>query len=345
MKNNMSVKRLLILSAVIIIALGLSGMALGCAAKPAENLTTPVSEVPKQQFVEITPGAVTRSAGQTDNGTASLRDQKGKLVFMSGTNDAEGPQLYTSNVDGTNFMRLTKNKAGGENCPKWSPDGAKVLFFSDVDNNRKVCIINSDGSNQVELTDANSDNWLPCWSPDGKKIAFVSNRDHIEQIYVMNADGSQQTNISNNTDHNSYPSWSPDGLKIAFVSNRDGNEQIYEMNADGSNQLRISNNKYADLCPVWSPDGKKILFQSSIEMVFFQLYIMNADGSGRVQLTDMTADNKYPAWSPDGTRIVFYSKRDCPNDNGEIYIMNADGSNQIRITRTGCTDTGIASWK
>jgi Tol biopolymer transport system component len=59
----------------------------------------------------------------------------------------------------------------------------------------------------------------------------------------------------------------------------------------------------------------------------------------------MTADNKYPAWSPDGKYIVFYSKRDCPNDNGEIYIMNADGTNQVRITRTACTDTGIASWK
>jgi TolB protein len=72
---------------------------------------------------------------------------------------------------------------------------------------------------------------------------------------------------------------------------------------------------------------------------------MNADGTGRVRLTDVTADNKYPAWSPDGTMIVFYSKRDCSNDNGEIYIMKADGTSQVRITRSSCTDTGIASWK
>jgi TolB protein len=116
------------------------------------------------------------------------------------------------------------------------------------------------------------------------------------------------------------------------------------MNADGSNQARLTTDNFTEEYPAWSPDGKKIVFQSD-EYSEFQIYVMNADGTGRVRITDITADNKYPAWSPDGTRIVFYSKRDCPNDNGEIYIMNTDGTNQVRITRSSCTDTGIASWK
>ncbi|MFA5079352.1 MAG: hypothetical protein WC541_07700, partial [Dehalococcoidia bacterium] len=67
--------------------------------------------------------------------------------------------------------------------------------------------------------------------------------------------------------------------------------------------------------------------------------------SGRTRLTSSLVDNKYPAWSPDGSKIVFYSKRDCINDNGEIYTMNADGSNQTRVTRSECTDTGLADWR
>jgi TolB protein len=106
----------------------------------------------------------------------------------------------------------------------------------------------------------------------------------------------------------------------------------------------LTNDRFIETYPAWSPDGKKIVFQSN-EAIEFQIYVMNADGTGRVCLTNITADNKYPAWSPDGTKIVFYSKRDCMNDNGEIYIMNADGTNQVRITRSSCTDTGIASWK
>lgn len=338
-------RRLLILPVVIMILVTLFAGP-GCAAKPEENLTAPVSEVPKQQFVHINPNTPSSTATlQQDTGTASIRGLAGKLVFMSGTNDAEGPQLYTCNADGTGFVRLTRNSKGAERFPKWSPDGSKVAFFSDMEGNQRIYVIGADGSNQVCLTDEKSNNWLPCWSPDGRKIAFVSDRDKIDQIYIMNADGSGQTNITNTGSNDSSPSWSPDGKKIAFISDRSGNVQIFTMNVDGSNQVNISNNKYADLFPAWSPDGKKIVFQSSTDMTFFQIYVMNADGTGRVQLTEMTADNKYPAWSPDGSMIVFYSKRDCPNDNGEIYIMNADGTNQIRITRTSCTDTGIASWK
>ncbi|MBN1376068.1 MAG: PD40 domain-containing protein [Dehalococcoidia bacterium] len=342
----MKLKRFITISSAAIIALGALSITLGCASAPAENITEPWSEVPKQQFMQLNPGnTMTSTSPISDNGTLSLRGMEGTLVFMSGTDDVGGAQLYTSNVDGTNFKRLTKNKTGAEYFPRWSSDGTNVLFFLYVDENQKICVINEDGSNQMELTDETSDNWIPCWSPDDKKIAFVSNRDNTEQIYIMNADGSDQTNISNTIYSDSNPSWSPDGSKILFNSNRDGNVQIYVMNADGSDQVNLSNNEYHDFFPVWSPDGQKIVFQSSPEMDFFQIYVIDADGSGRVQLTNITADNKYPAWSPDGSMIVFYSKRDCPNDNGEIYIMNADGSNQIRVTRTGCTDTGIASWK
>jgi TolB protein len=116
------------------------------------------------------------------------------------------------------------------------------------------------------------------------------------------------------------------------------------MRADGSNQVRVTSSPQVDTFPAWSPDGNKIAFQSN-ENGNFEIFTVYPDGSERKRLTTGLVDNKYPAWSPDGSKIVFYSKRDCNNDNGEIYIMNADGSGQVRVTRSECTDSGLADWR
>ncbi|HTG45375.1 MAG TPA: hypothetical protein VK633_12670, partial [Verrucomicrobiae bacterium] len=85
-----------------------------------------------------------------------------------------------------------------------------------------IFVMESDGSNPVNLTPLPSLNSGADWSPDGTKIAFASDRDGNYEIYVMNADGSNQTRITNHPAADYDPRWSPDGTKFAFVSDRTG---------------------------------------------------------------------------------------------------------------------------
>ena len=92
--------------------------------------------------------------------------------------------------------------------------------------------MNSDGSNPVQLTSDEFNNWFPHISPDGKWIQFLSFSKEIKPddhpfykhvylrmmpvsygqpkviAYVFGGQGTINT-----------PSWSPDSNKIAFVSN------------------------------------------------------------------------------------------------------------------------------
>ncbi|NIA11986.1 MAG: PKD domain-containing protein, partial [Nitrospiraceae bacterium] len=96
------------------------------------------------------------------------------------------------------------------------PAKGKIAFASDRDGDSEIYVMNADGSDQHNISNAPDHwDWGPAWSPDGTKIAFTSNRDGNYEVYIMNADGSDQHNISNDPDRWDWgPAWSPDGTKI-----------------------------------------------------------------------------------------------------------------------------------
>ena len=153
----------------------------------------------------------TFSPGVPQSGTS-------KIVFAS--NREGSMQIYVMNGDGTGVSRLT-NSGANDDCPRWSPDGSKILFQSDRDNPdtgyMDIYVMNSDGSSVIRLTTEASDDSLPSWSIDGTKIVFQSIRNGDNyQVYSMNADGSNQVNLSNNSSSDGMPAYSPDGTKLSL---------------------------------------------------------------------------------------------------------------------------------
>ncbi|UCC72704.1 MAG: PD40 domain-containing protein [Gemmatimonadota bacterium] len=180
------------------------------------------------------------------------------------------------------------------------PEGPKIAFVSDRDDNYEIYVMDAGGSNRVRLTNDRAWDADPAWSPDGKQIAFQSDRHGRWDIYVMAADGSNQMRLTSDPAWDGDPAWSPDGMMISFASDRDGNAEIYVMGADGSNPVNLTNDPAGDLDPTWSPDGTKIAFVSNCDPWWgCDIYVMGADGSKRVNLTNDPYSYFEPAWSPD----------------------------------------------
>jgi Tol biopolymer transport system component len=281
-----------------------------------------------------------------------------RILFMSSRDGSD--EVYVMNIDGTHQKRLSNNQTGvyadpaANDLPVWSPDGIKIAFVSDRDENREVYVMHADGTNQLNLTHNPADDISPVWSPDGTQIAFVSNRDGNPEIYVMHADGTNQLNLTHNPAYDGSPSWSPDGSRIAFVSARKTDQlsstgtDIYLMNADGTNPVNLTNNPAADSSPVWSPDGTQIAFESNRDDNP-EIYVMNADGTNPLNLSKHQENDALPAWSPDGARIAFVSSRDqdyvADNYiNFEIYVVYTHGMNLVRLTNTPANDRQALDW-
>ena len=197
-----------------------------------------------------------------------------------------------------------------------SPLWGKIVFYSKQNETTEVHTMDSDGSNQTQLTFNDVSDSFPAWSPNGQQIVFHSTRDRNWEVYVMDADGSNPRNLTRHPANDNYPDWSPDGSRIAFDSARgDGAVNLYVMDTDGNNMkqlthMRIEHWELASK-PKWSPDGEWILFEGDIVEGNLeqgrQIYAIRPDGTGRWQISEPVpgAEMFLGGWSPDGKQVLY----------------------------------------
>jgi Tol biopolymer transport system component len=199
----------------------------------------------------------------------------GSRIAFATDRDANsgGNDIYTVNVDGTDPQRLTV--AGGiDEYPSWSPDGRLIAYACtggrrnpDGVGDFEVCVMNADGTDQRQLTDAEGVSDFPAWSPDGSTIAFMTTR------------GGWPT----------LPGYVPLGYEVGEF----GEYEIYVMDANGENPRNVTNNgREGEQFPAWSPDGSYLVFSR-----YGCLIVSTPDGSESVQITEgALCSDGFPDW-------------------------------------------------
>jgi Tol biopolymer transport system component len=208
----------------------------------------------------------------TQNAMARWSPDDSKLVYVSQPSDYSAlPTINIMNADGSSKTTLTDASSIAQ-APVWSPDGTKIAFICvDVQNVQQVCTMDTDGSNQQQLTSGTSTDYTSiAYSPDGMQFAYATmghGGGYIQHLGIMNADGSNQHTVTTQNTSAADVNWSPDGTKLVY-DNYDATENIqrvYYINTDGTGETVISpDNQYAFM-PSWQPvsasdvDGDGIL--------------------------------------------------------------------------------------
>jgi Tol biopolymer transport system component len=254
--------------------------------------------------------------------------------------------------------RLTYSGEGmNSNIPQWSPDGTRIAFASNRDDDAgrsSIYVMDGDGTNVRRLTPVGSSDYFPQWSPDGKKIAFMRSSDGDAEIYVMEPDGSDVVRLTDNDAFDVAYFWSPNGEQLLFTSDREGTGTIYVMEFDGSEVRAIG----AGSTGGWADDESHVWYLDyprSLESGAPCYGVMDLEGT---VVEEWCGRGLYPSfrhgmcYSTDGTEVAFVA---IPDDEigfpvtedqmekFEVYVADADGSNVRRLTHNDSYD-GHCSW-
>jgi Tol biopolymer transport system component len=246
--------------------------------------------------------------------------------------------------------------------PELSPDGTRMMFFSQRDlfsidlyladaQTGKVIrkITNTATSAHFEslqfLMSAGA------WSHDGKRFVFPGIAKGQPVLAIVDAESGQkeQEITLKDLDEVLNPAWSPDGNLIVFSGLRGGLNDLFIYDLAAKNVRRLTNDAYAELDPSWSPDGRQIAFSTdrfstklpSLEEGTLRLAIMDvASGQVREAGGFAGAKNISPQWSQDGRALYFLSDREGITN---IYRVAVDGGTPTQLTNILTGVSGVTN--
>jgi Tol biopolymer transport system component len=245
--------------------------------------------------------------------------------------------------------RLLRGSEPGDQNPEWSPQGDRVVLWTDADGAGDIVVIDVGSGRRTRLTESAEQgvdtDWFPSWSPDGSAIVFNSDRDGGDgrTIYAVSADGGRVRRVTRGWG----PRFSPDGRLTFQLEGR-----LVTTDAAGHGRREFPRRNGRSWAPSWSSDGNQLAhitnepFTSAPRETSgnptYEIARMNADGGGYRRLTANSVRDGDPAISPDGGTIAFDSGR---FGWSEVLLMDARGRHQHRLTRELDGHACCPSWR
>jgi Tol biopolymer transport system component len=118
-------------------------------------------------------------------------------------------------TDGSHLRRITPWALHAGDHPDWSPDGGRILFRSNVDQdflNSQLYTVRPDGSRMRQITHVSADTMLlsSSFSPDGTGITYAQTGDNDQpDIFTARADGTDVRQVTHTPRWESAPDWGP----------------------------------------------------------------------------------------------------------------------------------------
>jgi tricorn protease len=262
-------------------------------------------EVPNDG-VAMRPAQVS-AAEQIENFSLSPKGERALFV-------ARG-DIFTAPIEKGPTRNLTNSSNAHDKWARWSPDGAKIAFVSDLDGEDEVYLVNQDGSSHPEQLTHGFQAMLyaPEWAADGKRIAFS---DKDGKLFVLTLDGKKITQVARDSGGNLRDyTWSQDGGHLAFtLSNPNGFRSIYIWSVNDGQVHRITSDLFDSGDLAWDPDGNYLYyialhdFQPALSQIEFD-YAANR-GAGLFALA-LRKDVKNP-FPPESDEVTLAKEGEKP---------------------------------
>jgi len=179
--------------------------------------------------------------------------------------------IFTAPIEKGPTRNLTHSSGAHDKWPRWSPDGAKIAFMSDLSGEDELYLVAQDGTGkdgsakpEALTKGGQAFRYAPAWSPDGARIAFG---DKDGKVYVVDVAAKTMTQIVDapRGQIQDY-TWAPKGHDLAFSMNGPNGQSSVYLWSEGDPQVRrVTDPLFNAENPAWDPDGKYLFFLSDRE--------------------------------------------------------------------------------
>jgi tricorn protease len=252
------------------------------------------------------------AAGQIEDYELSPKGERALFV-------ARG-DVFTAPIEKGPTRNLTNSSNAHDKWARWSPDGAKIAFISDLDGEDEVYLVNQDGSAKPEqLTHGfHAMLYAPEWAPDGKRLAFS---DKDGKLFVLTLDDKKTAEIARDRNGRLRDyEWSHEGGHLAFtMSNPNGFRSLYVWSAGDGQVHRVTSELFNVADPAWDPDGNYLYyiadhdFQPALSQIEFDYA---ADRSAGIFALALRKDVKNP-FPPESDEVTISKESEKASDKGK----------------------------
>jgi TolB protein len=243
----------------------------------------------------------------------------GRKLALTRWRPGTSGDIWVADADGRNLTQVTTNPAT-DNQPNWFPEGDRIAFLSDRNNDHLVLWSISLATGKEEpLLDLGEGVEFAALSPDGKQVAFNSKKSGTFNVWTAPIKDGEAKQLTFDNELMGFPCWSPDGQFLAFEMKRGDDNYLAIMPSGGGQPTQLTFDHGLSWPHSWSPDGDKIVFAGQRDGIW-NIYWISRGTKAQKQLTNYSKLNafvRYPAWSPLGNQIVY----EFAETTGNIWLV------------------------